>query len=234
MTKLNVQFSIDDVIKSLLWLERSKANSIFESYTFDFCKWLYDNFDIPVTCNCLYSDGISNLSTVSEKFRNEFEENSDWLKFSFHGWDFDKSYERVGYQEAFNDISVVNSEIVRICGKAALTNRIRTHFFSGSEEAVSAWKDAGIVEILTADDDRVGEGINYNLSNREVNNLAINHFIFKSGICFRKSDIRIENLNFKNEKYVNCKNNNEVVIFTHEKYLNEDWIRPTIKELLNR
>lgn len=230
---INISFSIDDVIKSLLWLEKSKTKSIFESYTFDFCKWLYDRYGISITCNCLYSDGINNLSTVSERFREEFEENSDWLKFSFHGWNFEKSYEQSNYHDAFNDISVVNSEIIRICGKKALSNIVRTHFFSGSEEAVEAWIDAGITEILTADDDRTGKGINYNLNDTDIYNLSTKHTILKSGIRFTKTDIRIENIYLKKGKCVYYKDNDEIVIFTHEKYLNEDWMKPTVDELIN-
>lgn len=231
--KRNILFSIDDVIKSLLWLEKSKSDSIFESYTFEFCKWLYDKYGIATTCNCLYSDGINNLSVISKRFRKEFEENSDWLKFSFHGWDFEKSYEQSNYQDAFNDISVVHSELKRICGKKSLTNVVRTHFFSGSDEAVEAWIDAGIIQILTADDNRNGKGINYNLNDRDISNLATQHAIFKSGICFRKTDIRVENIFLKKQKCMCCENSDTIVVFTHEKYLNEDWMRPIVDEIMN-
>ena len=212
MPKKNIQFSIDDVIKSLLWLENQKPQSIFESYTFDFCKWLYDKYGIPITCNCLFSDGINNLSVVSEKFRKEFEENSSWLKFSFHGWNFEKSYELSNYDDAFNDIIVVNSEIIRICGKKSLSTIIRTHFFSGSEEAVKAWIDAGVQEIY---------------------NLTTKHTILKSGIRFTKTDIRVEDIFFNKKKITYCKDNDEIVLFTHEKYLHEDWMKATVDELIN-
>lgn len=228
---MNIHFSIDDVIGSLLWLDRTSAQSIFDSYTFAFAQWLYKEYQIPTTCNCLYSDGTKNLSMVSEKYRNEFEECSDWLKFSFHGWNYEKNYAEVGYDEAFTDLTIVESEILRICGRRSLSRNIRTHFFSGSEAAMLAWKHAGIKVFFTADDNRKGKGINYNLNDEELLNLQTTHFLLKEGMLFVKTDIRLERYREEISRNI-IPSSSTTVIFTHERFIGETWIKKAMSNIL--
>ena len=228
---MNISFSIDDVISSLLWLERTSAKSIFDSYTFAFAKWLYIEYQISTTCNCLYSDGINNLSMVSSKFQKEFELCSEWLKFSFHGYDYEKSYAYADYDDAIRDIKIVESEIIRICGKNSLCKSIRTHFYSGSEMALNAWRDVGVEKILTADDNRCGTGINYGLKEEEIHELNVKHSIEKAGIHFVRTDIRLEK-HIDNKDWVLHREFDNIVVFTHERFVNETWIKPTLKKLI--
>lgn len=230
---MNISFSIDDVIGSLLWLERTSAGSIFDSHTFAFAQWLYDKYHISTTCNCLYSDGTSNLAMVSDKFKSEFEFNSSWLKFAFHGWNYEKSYAYASYEDAMDDIRIVESEIKRICGEKALSKVVRTHFFSGSKAAVKAWKDEGVKEFLTADDDRGGgTGINYDLSNEEILELKANHSIRRPDVQFTKTDIRLENY-MENNNWTLPKERSDFVVFTHERFINEDWLKTAFRILLD-
>jgi len=228
---MNIFFSIDDVISSLLWLERTSAKSIFDSYTFAFAKWLYKEYQISTTCNCLYSDGINNLSMVSSKFKKEFELCSEWLKFSFHGYNYEKSYAYADYDDTMRDIKVVESEIIRICGKNSLSKTIRTHFYSGSEMALNAWKDAGVEKILTADDNRHGIGINYGMNEEEICDLNVKHSIKKAGIQFVRTDIRLENP-INNIALVLCSEFDDIVVFTHERFINEAEIKSTLKKMI--
>lgn len=230
-----ISFSVDDVLASLLWLERTEANTIFQSYTFEFARWLYEQYKIPTTCNLLYSDGKSNLSSVSERFKQEFEMHSDWLKFSFHGLDYTKSYENASYKEALNDYQAVESNIIRICGEKSLSKIVRSHFFSGSNDAVKAWADEGVEVLLAADDDRCGDGINYNLSVDEISDLRRMHSIKKNNLTFVRTDIRLEKLKRDsiNEFIYKNKYEKPIVVFTHEKYVKEKWIRLIVEDLIN-
>lgn len=224
-----ISFSIDDVIESLLWLERTKAKTVFDSHTYAFSRWLYEEYNISTTCNCLYSDGVNNLSMISDNFKEEFSAHSDWLKFSFHGWDFEKDYSNVSYEEAFNDIRIVENELIRICGNESISKVVRTHFFSGNDEAVKAWSDYGVKELLTADDDRQN---NYNLSNEEIDELR-RHSILKNGLLFTKTNIRLERYNEITHPIKTIKYRDRIVVFTHEKYIHEKWMKKVISDLMN-
>lgn len=228
---MNISFSIDDVISSLLWLERVSAKSIFDSYTFAFARWLYKEYQISTTCNCLFSDGINNLSMVSCKFKKEFEMCSEWLKFSFHGYDYEKSYAYADYDDAIRDINIVESEITRICGKNSICKTIRTHFYSGSEMALNAWKDAGVETFLTADDNRSGIGINYGLKEEEIRDLNVMHSIIKAGIQFVRTDIRLEDY-INNTDWVLRSEFDDIVVFTHERFIYETSIKSTLIKLI--
>ena len=228
---MTISFSIDDVISSLIWLEKSNAPSIFNSYTYAFAKWLYTEYGIPTTCNCLYSNGIDNLSMVSDRFKSGFEMCSEWLKFSFHGWNYEKSYAYADYEEALNDKKIVDSEIVRICGEPSLSQTIRTHFYSGSVMALKAWMDTGTEVFLTADDDRFGQGINYGLNKEEISELRKKHSIQKQKVQFEHTDIRLEDY-IRNQNWAFNRELDRLVVFTHERFINEKWIKPTFKDLL--
>ena len=228
---MDFEFSIDDVIKSFLWLEKTKASSIFDSRTFSFARWLWENYKIPTTCNCLYSDGVNTLSDVSAKYKTQFQAVSDWLRFSFHGLDYEKNYFDASFEESLNDYKRVESEIERICGYNSLSKTVRVHFFSSSEAAIKAWKVVGVTELLTADDNRFGRGINYNLSFSEVEEINRLGYLEKNGLIYRKTDIRLEKI--KDEFIGECVyRNDRVVAFTHERFIDELWTRPLLMKLL--
>ena len=51
-----VHFSVDDVLNSLLWLEKNNKKSIFDAKTFQIAKYLYETYEI-----CSVSEGKENL-----------------------------------------------------------------------------------------------------------------------------------------------------------------------------
>jgi hypothetical protein len=226
---VKIHFSVDDVIKSLLWLQNHNAKSIFQSYTYSFAKWLYEKYGLSTTCNCLFTDGFGNLKEVSEEWKSEFEDSSPWLKFAFHGLDFEKNYYDCSYEEAAYDCSLVQQELRRICGGGVLSPWTRMHFFSGSTEAVKAWKNEGIVGLFTADDLRGS----YDLESDEELSLTGQYTRDIDKMCFMKTDIRLEKCNL-NSIYDILKNyrGNQMVIFTHERFINLDDIKKKLEIIL--
>lgn len=38
-----INFSVDDVLNSLLWLESNHKKSVFDARTFEIARWIYEN-----------------------------------------------------------------------------------------------------------------------------------------------------------------------------------------------
>ncbi len=225
---MKVHFSIDDVLKSFLWLQDNGAASIFEAETFAFAKWLHDSYGLSTTCNCFYAEGERSLDEVSDQWRAEFEANADWLKFVFHGWEDASRYYDTDYKVAYEECAMTHSQLQRICGKNALADWTRTHYFSGSAEAVRAWKDCGIKGILTADDDR----ISCDLTEEELPRLIGVYTRPADGMRFLQTDIRLERLNMDKLQEVLAQLTDHVVIFTHEKYIHDAVIQEKLDLIL--
>lgn len=211
------------------WLTKNDANSIFESYVFKFAEDLHEKFGISITCNCFYAGIGGDLSKVSDKWQREFEENSKWLKFAFHGWDSTTDYNKVSYEKAREDYERVVEQIKRIAGEASISNIVRTHFFHGNSMAVRAWKDCGVKLLLSADDNRGS----YDMKAWEEEIAKKGKYIRKNGgIQFLATDIRLESFEMDINQFLNNYEKNEMVIFTHERLLDDILFRERIVRVL--
>lgn len=88
-----------------------------------------------------------NLSKMTGKFKEQWQDNSGWLKMSFHARTKrlpDFPYINTKYEIAKKDCEDVKKEIVRFAGIETWENITRTHYWGGSKEAVRAWHDCGI------------------------------------------------------------------------------------------
>ena len=91
-----VHFSIDDVnpVFKDLTLNKDKYNNIFDHDFFGFLKELNEKYGTKVTLYCFYSLNGFNISDCTDKFKNDFAENSKWLKIGYHS--FSENYTFVG------------------------------------------------------------------------------------------------------------------------------------------
>lgn len=212
--------SIDDFILAFKDITENDYNSIFENNTFKELKRLHDLYGVVITCYSFYSDSKGfDLSKCTSKFKNEFSENADWLKFAFHSNDGLRDY---GYLPSFvieNDYNKVNKELLRITGTyESIDKIIRLQGYYGNKENIIKIKENqfGIMGLLSAEDKRK----NYYLDNNQNSYLYEYDYYYEDNINFFKTDIRLEkikdvDISF-NELIEDEKNNEIIIIFTHE------------------
>lgn len=227
---MKIHFSIDDVIGCFLWLSKNNAVSIFESRIFAFVKQLYDKFGIMTTCNCMFSDGASTLKGVPDKWKEQFQDNADWLKFSFHCYDYESNYKLADKETIRNDYNVVMSELIRITGGgSAISDEARLHFFAGSTEAMKALGEMGVHIVFAADDERGS----YDLKKDEEEQAR--HEGFKSlanNLLYEATDIRLENVTDVQDALNRVHpDKKRLVVFTHEKYIGMPEIQERLFEI---
>jgi hypothetical protein len=143
------RFTVDDFILAFrdLHEHRNEYKSIFENAYLGVFKKAHDLYGSKVHINAFYEtyDGSFNLSMMTDKYREEFEANSDWLSFSFHSRSEmpDLPYQNKSYDEVRGDALLVIRELRRIVGSSSLRNTTTLHWGACSVNGTRALRSLG-------------------------------------------------------------------------------------------
>lgn len=144
------RLAIDDIVWAMRELaERSDhISSMFEVPFFALFRDLHGEYGTKVHMNIYYTDETRNftLKQVPDKFRDEFEKNADWFKFTFHARHDDPPhiYRHAPYSELLHDYWQVQNEILRFAGPNVNTNVNGLHFAETTLEGARALRSVGI------------------------------------------------------------------------------------------
>lgn len=214
--------SFDDTINCFKDIRDNKYESIFENVTLSWMKELNREFGVVITCYVYYEDERFKLTQFPNKYKKEFEENSNWLRFGFHALNKDAIYEN---RDIAKDYSMTISELERIVGSNSIDNVIRLQSFQGSYDAVStlvSLDEEPVVGLLTADDSRNS----YYLNKEENEYIYCHDKLYKDGCYFISTDLRMEYVGDVKGKIKELSTetwNNQIgdlVVFSHEWTLN--------------
>lgn len=213
--------SFDDTILIFEDISSKNYDSIFENATLAWYKDLHSKYGVTVSCFVYYEDGDFNLSDVTERYRDEFEKNSNWLRFGFHTVDKDTNYPT--RNNLVSDYEKTVQQLKRIVGSNAIDNVIRLQNFQGTYAEISQLaklEDEPIKGLLTADDMRQS----YYLSSKANSYIYAHDELYDedTGLYFFSTDFRteyVDNMGAKlKELQKDCWNNQtgDLVVFSHE------------------
>lgn len=229
-----IHFSVDDWFEVFQELAKSEYKSIFEDNRLLFMKKIHEEEGAIFSCFCFFENANHSFSLedVPNRFADEFSENSNWLKFGFHGLNKDSLYKTTDYETAKDDYYRVIKELYRITGsKNCIDTFPRIHFYSASLNACMAWKAGyfGIIGLLTSEDDRK----NYYLDFFQNNQIKKKKFFFdnSTNISFCRTAMRLENEGDVTSRLIQLNRcDKPLIIFTHESYLGNLSIQNKFKE----
>jgi len=140
------RFSVDDNIRFLQELTEGEYRSVFEHPYLKMYKDLHEKYGTKVQLNLFYTMNGFDLSMMTDKYKDEWQKNSDWLRFSFHSYSDGPPfpYKESEYEEVYRDCQLVHSEIRRFAGEECLSYFITVHYCQASPEAIRALRDCGI------------------------------------------------------------------------------------------
>lgn len=125
---------IDDHSFLFTELTRQRPQRAFDHFYLAGLKKIHDEFGFKVTLNTFYrndhdKDGYL-LNQMPDIWKSEFEDNSDWLKFSFHAYsEFpDRPYLEASAEDIGKDYDLVKDEIVRFAGEKAWIPPVVIHW----------------------------------------------------------------------------------------------------------
>ena len=235
--KSNVfHLSFDDVSLSLIDLYNNKDNykSIFDNKFFNMLREFNERYGMVVSCYA-YGDSVK---FINNTFKNEFFENSNWLKFGFHCKSGGEDYSLISNKDAKIHYDTFIDNIYIMCGTPLSVDRMpRLNYFKGSLENLKIFRECkcGIIGCLSADDSRDTYYLNSEQKEYLRNNDVLNDY--DNGLIFLSTDLRLDwfvdgfttdneydapstdvynelSNRFKNKKYADMYNT--LVVFGHE------------------
>lgn len=212
--------SFDDTITIFEDITENEYYSIFDNSTLNWFKQLHDEYGVVMSCYVYYEDGDFNLTQVQDKYKKEFIDNADWLRFGFHSRNANTDYKNGKIK---SDYTFTITELERIVGCEAIDNFIRLSMFKGSYEGIkelTLLSDEPVVGLLTADDCRNS----YYLNKEDNAYIYVHDKLYDDdlGIWLVSTDFRTEYVDSVDYKIKELKTNSwnnqtgDLVVFTHE------------------
>lgn len=150
-------FFIDDTIWVLRDITRQKPASLFDNPFMKMLKGAHEKYGMKVQLNLFYRtdtyygyDQFS-LADVTDAYKSEFEEASDWLKMAFHALQEFPDYPHINatYEDTKWLFENIRKEVTRFAGESSFCYVTDPHWDSMSYEGVRALKDCGVKLLYT-------------------------------------------------------------------------------------
>ncbi len=195
--------SVDDNIWWLAELTLFPRESLFDHPYLAVYRRAHEKYGAKVRFNLFYrvegraaeKYGAFDLSMMTERYKAEFEKNSDWMHLAFHSFQESPNnpYKNASYEEVARDWQKVRREIIRFAGEKSLEYATTIHFGCCTPEGIRALRDGGIRALMGFMSlDRKGRpSVSYNLSVQRV--LDTQRYGFwkdkESGMIYGKIDV---------------------------------------------
>lgn len=140
---------MDDNIRFLKEITENGYQSIFEHPYLAMYRRLHEEFDLKIQLNLFYRLDNFDLSMMSDAYYEEWKENADWLKLSFHSeLENVNPYALSGYDEAYADCKRVHEQIVRFAAPEALASTTTVHCCLTTKDGLRAMEANGVKGLL--------------------------------------------------------------------------------------
>jgi len=225
------RFSIDDNSFFLRDIAQQNYGSLFDCFYLAGLRELHDKYGTRFVLNIYYTtaDGFE-LPQFPDRYKGEWQDNSDWLKLAFHARanDPDRPYQYATSQKLIADLDLVAGEIQRFAGEQTYSAPTVIHWAMVQPTALKPLYERGVRALSGFFSNWRGTGydINYFLDDLRCEYLCRHDALqdFDSGIVFSRIDIVCNNTAV--EKVVPTlaplaedPNTAEIMdLFTHEQY----------------
>ena len=123
---------IDDHSFLFTDLTKERPKHAFDHFYLKHLKHLNEKYGLKVTLNCFFRNDHEpfTLNLMPDIWKSEFQDNSDWLKFSFHSKsEFpDRPYIEASAEEYGRDYDEVRNEIIRFAGEESFILPLNAHW----------------------------------------------------------------------------------------------------------
>ena len=188
-------FTVDDNVRFLSELSEKNYKSIFDHPYLRVYKRLHEKFGAKVQLNLFYEAGDFNLTHMTERYIEQWRQNSDWLKLSFHSrLENEKPYESASYREVYDDCLKVNREIVRFASDEALAKTTTVHYCKLTNSGITALRDLGVTGLLGLYGTKSEPFTSYQSVESECEKLRQGAILCKDGIAYAAIDLILNKL----------------------------------------
>ncbi len=151
-------FEVDDNIFFLRDIAREKYKSLFDCFYLKGLKNLHQKYGTKFVLNTYFSDGLEytnkkefNLTHFPDRYKNEWKDNSHWLKLAFHAYSNnpDRPYQYASANKLIGDLEMVAEEIYRFAGPDTYTPPTVIHWNLAPPSSHKALKEKGVRVLRT-------------------------------------------------------------------------------------
>lgn len=216
-------FFIDDVIWTLRDITRQKPKSLFDNPFIKMLKEAHDKYGVKTQLNLFwrtdyfYGNDEFTLAEVTDAYKAEWEEASDWLKLAFHAKQEFPDYPHVNvkYEDMKAIYENIKNEVIRFAGEKSFTEGVTPHWGPVSYDGVRALYDCGVRILWCTWGDKYEyngdpSSLPYGHSMRLLNNRQPDAGVYSRG----SRDVAI---------------NNSIACYNHLTTEQEEWMRGTFK-----
>jgi hypothetical protein len=239
------RLSLDDNILFLKDISdnSSRYKSIFENSYLGFLKQVHDTYGTKIHVNIYYQCEGFNLSQMTDKYKNEWQANSAWLRLSFHALQNkpDNPYIASGYNEVKKDCEMVKAQILRFAGEEQFDHVTTLHWGAATLEGTRGLRDGGYTALAGYFNYLPGESpVSYYLDLEKRQHLY-ERYIWrdnKEGIIFSRIAIVINNQDldkivpYLSSLKVGTHKPGYLDLMIHEQYFHKDYVdyQPDFRE----
>ena len=220
-------FTVDDNIRFLKEITETKPKSIFTHPYLAMYKRLHERYGLCVQLNLFYRMDGFDLSEMTDRYIDEWESNSDWLKLSFHSdYENEKPYEFSDYDEVFSDCKRVNEQIVRFASARALAKTTTVHYCLTTENGLKALLDNGVKGLLGLFGDDENPCTSYSLDAQSAKTIRNGAVYRTENMSFASIDIVLNCFSIDDilSRLDGLKKRDSVRVMIHEQYFYPDYV----------
>ena len=216
--------SVDDVSICLadLQINKDAYTSIFDNAFLAKLREYRLKYGAVFTLNIFSNENVD-VVNMTQKYRDEFKKNADWLKFAVHSEKSTDKYADFTDDDMIASYSKVRQAIYNIAGYECMDNMPRLGFFSANKSALATLKNSGVgfLGCLTADDDRESN-CGLDAAERGIVNTMDSYIDLWNNLHFIRTTTRVDNMDALsgeecfNQEYLDRHNNEIFEIFIHE------------------
>lgn len=183
-------FTVDDNIRFLQDLTKRHYDSIFDHPYLAVYLRLHKKYQLKVQLNLFYEGNGFDLSQMTDEYKNEWVENADWLKLSFHSkLENVNPYINSQYQEVFEDCQNVQREIIRFATDKALGKTTTVHYCQTTDDGIKALYDNGVRGLLGLYGKESAPMTSYQNNEEECQLMRKGEVVHSGGINYAAIDI---------------------------------------------
>lgn len=192
---------------------KTSYTSIFDNPILKYYKQLHDSYGTVVLMAMFYTIGYDintqtstwDLSKATDRFKDEFEANSHWLKMSFHGWagnvrynayrndvTTDTDYSR----DLIADLELLKSEVIRFGGESSWNWNTILHFVDAPKSAIDHFSPNWNLQISYPQETR-DRGVTHYLDAKQQAEMHESGYYYDktNGVLFCIRDFAFERIN---------------------------------------
>lgn len=231
-------FTVDDNIRFFKEITDNHYKSIFDHPYLALYMRLHKKFGLKVQLNLFYKTEGFNLSCFSDRYKKEWQENSDWLKLSFHSdFENERPYEFSDYNEVYEDCNRVNEQIVRFAGVESLAKTTTVHYCLATQEGIKAIEDNKVLGLLGLFGSQEKPEVSYGLDAESAEKIRAGKIVKRNEIHYAAIDVILNNFSKEGivEKLNGLLDRDGVRVMIHEQYFYKDYIcyQPDFEEKLS-